>query len=106
MQHGIQFCHDLISSKTLTSTICDAEFAASSAEAKSIAFSSVSGAAASQLLEELHLTEVDGFQEAPFATPPGERPYSEERGTHIWLATAFAVYSAEHIVTSQVLTLI
>lgn len=44
------------------------EFAASSAEAKSIAFSAVSGGAASQLLEELHLTEVDGFQEAPFAS--------------------------------------
>ncbi|DBA70109.1 TPA: hypothetical protein ACH3X2_012268 [Trebouxia sp. C0005] len=42
------------------------ELAARNTEAKSIAFSSVSGAAANQLLEDLHLTEADGFEEAPF----------------------------------------
>ncbi|KAL0042669.1 hypothetical protein WJX79_007412 [Trebouxia sp. C0005] len=47
------------------------ELAARNTEAKSIAFSSVSGAAANQLLEDLHLTEADGFEEAPFETPAG-----------------------------------
>ena len=47
----------------------DAEFAAKTV---SIAFSSVSGAAANQILEELHLTETDGFAEAPFETPAGQ----------------------------------
>ncbi|KAL0040569.1 hypothetical protein WJX77_011139 [Trebouxia sp. C0004] len=45
------------------------DFAARYTEAKSIAFSLVSGAAANQLLEDLHLTEADGFEEAPFETP-------------------------------------
>ncbi len=49
----------------------DAEIAARNAEAKSIAFSSVSGATANQLLEDLHLTETDGFAEAPFEAPAG-----------------------------------
>jgi len=49
----------------------DAEFAARSTEAKSIAFSSVSGAAANQLLEDLQLLQADGFEEAPFETPAG-----------------------------------
>ena len=49
----------------------NAEFAAKITEANSIAFSSVSGAAANQLLEDLHLTEADGFEEAPFETPAG-----------------------------------
>jgi len=47
----------------------DAELAASNAEAKSIAFSSVSGATANRLLKDLYLTEIDGFAEAPFETP-------------------------------------
>ncbi|DBA84462.1 TPA: hypothetical protein ACH3X1_006089 [Trebouxia sp. C0004] len=47
------------------------DFAARYTEAKSIAFSLVSGAAANQLLEDLHLTEADGFEEAPFETPAG-----------------------------------
>ncbi|KAL3150876.1 hypothetical protein ABBQ32_000625 [Trebouxia sp. C0010 RCD-2024] len=45
------------------------DFAARYTEAKSIAFSLVSGAAANQLLEDLHLTEADGFEETPFETP-------------------------------------
>ncbi|KAL0029067.1 hypothetical protein WJX77_004217 [Trebouxia sp. C0004] len=45
------------------------DFAARYTEARSIAFSLVSGAAANQLLEDLHLTEADGFEEAPFETP-------------------------------------
>ena len=50
----------------------NAECAVRNTEAKSIAFSSVSGAAANQLiLEDLHLTEADGFEEAPFETPAG-----------------------------------
>ena len=49
----------------------NAECAARTTEAKSVAFSSVSGAAANQLLEDLHLTEADGFEEAPFETPAG-----------------------------------
>ena len=57
-----------------------ADFAARYTEAKSIAFSSVSGAAASQLLRVVHLTEADGFEEAPFETPAGQRPYSKEKG--------------------------
>ena len=48
----------------------NAECAARNAEAKSVAFSSVSGAAANQL-EDLHLTEADGCEEAPFETPAG-----------------------------------
>ncbi len=51
----------------------NAEFAVSNPESKSIAFSLVSGAAANQLLEDLHLTEADGFEEAPFETPAGLR---------------------------------
>ena len=47
------------------------DFAARNTEAKSIAFSSVSGGAANQLLEDLHLTEADGFEEAPFERPAG-----------------------------------
>ena len=50
----------------------DAELAAKDAKTVSIAFLSVSGAAADQLLEELHLTETDGFAEAPFETPTGQ----------------------------------
>ena len=49
----------------------NADFAARNTEAKSIAFSSVSGDAANQLLEDLQLTEVGGFEEAPFETPAG-----------------------------------
>ena len=49
----------------------DAEFAAKNTEVESIAFSSVSGAAANQLLEELHLLQAHGFEEAPFASPAG-----------------------------------
>ena len=45
----------------------NAECAARNAEAKSVAFSSVSGAAANQL-EGLHLTEADGCDEAPCNT--------------------------------------
>ena len=48
-----------------------AELAARKTAAKSIAFSSVSGTAANRLLEDLHLTEADGFEEAPFETPAG-----------------------------------
>ena len=47
------------------------DFAARNTEAKSIALSSVSGAAANQLLEDLCLTKADGFEEAPFETPAG-----------------------------------
>ena len=57
---------------TLDSTMYDAELAAKDAKTESIAFSSVSGAAANQLLEELHLTETDGFAEAPFETAAGQ----------------------------------
>ena len=49
----------------------DAEFAAKDTEAESIAFSSVPRAVINQLLGDLHLTEVDGFAEAPFETPAG-----------------------------------
>ena len=56
---------------TLHSAMFDAEFAARNTEAKSIAFSSVSWAAANQLLEELHLLQADGFEEAPFESPAG-----------------------------------
>ncbi|KAL3147718.1 hypothetical protein ABBQ32_002461 [Trebouxia sp. C0010 RCD-2024] len=47
------------------------DFAARHTDAKSIAFSLVSGVAASQLLRDLRLTEADGFEEAPFETPAG-----------------------------------
>ena len=62
-----------ISSAVLTRyyAMLNADFAARCTEAKSIAFSLVSGAAANQLLEDLHLTEADGFEEAPFETPAG-----------------------------------
>jgi len=60
---------NLISCLTLDSAMFDAELAASNAEAKSIAFSSVSGATANRLLKDLHLTEINGFAEAPFETP-------------------------------------
>jgi len=43
------------------------------ATTKSVAFSAVSGTEANRLLEELQLTEVDGFAEAPFETPSGQR---------------------------------
>ena len=56
---------------TLCYAMLNADFAARHTEAKSIAFSSVSGAAANQLLEDLHLSEADGFDEAPFETPAG-----------------------------------
>jgi len=59
---------NLISCLTLDSAMFDAELAASNAEAKSIAFSSVSGATANRLLKDLYLTEIDGFAEAPFET--------------------------------------
>ncbi|KAL0032579.1 hypothetical protein WJX77_009005 [Trebouxia sp. C0004] len=49
----------------------DAEFAARNTEAKSIAFPSVSGATANQLLEDLRLLEADGFEQAPFESPAG-----------------------------------
>ncbi len=49
----------------------DAELAAPNAEAESMAFSSVSDAAATQLLNDMCLVEVDGFEEAPFETPAG-----------------------------------
>jgi hypothetical protein len=81
---------------TLHSATFDAEFAASNADAKSIAFSSVSGATANKLLGDLYLTEIDGFAEAPFETPAGQRPYSEEKGTQTLLATTFALYAIEH----------
>ncbi|KAL0046294.1 hypothetical protein WJX82_008371 [Trebouxia sp. C0006] len=42
------------------------ELAASDAEAKSVTFSSLPGVAATQLLNDLCLVEVDGFEEAPF----------------------------------------
>ena len=87
---------------TLDYAMLNAEFAASNIEAKSIAFSSVSGAAANQLLEDLHLTEADGFEEAPFETPAGLRPYSEEKGIQTWLATACASHGIKHTVTLQV----
>ena len=80
----------------LHSATFDAELAASNAEAKSVAFSSVSGVTATQLLHELFLTEIDGFAEAPFETPAGQRPYSEEKGTQTLLATTFALYAIEH----------
>ncbi|KAL0026248.1 hypothetical protein WJX77_005732 [Trebouxia sp. C0004] len=47
------------------------DFAARYTEAKSIAFSLVSGAAANQLLEDLDLIQANGFEEAPFETPAG-----------------------------------
>ena len=77
----------------------NAEFAAKITEAKSIAFSSVSGAAANQLLEDLHLTEADGFEEAPFETPAGSRPFREEKGIQTWLATTCASHGVKHTVT-------
>ena len=43
-----------------------------SVSAKSIAFTSISGAAASQLLRDVQLTEVDGFSEFPLDAPTGE----------------------------------
>ncbi len=49
----------------------DAELAASDAEAESMAFSSVPGVTATQLLNDLCLVEVDGFEEAPLETPAG-----------------------------------
>jgi hypothetical protein len=79
-----------------------ADFAARYTETKSIAFSLVSGTAANQLLEDLHLTQVDGFEEAPFETPAGERPYSKEEGIQTWLATTCASHGIKHIVTLQV----
>ena len=62
---------NLISCLTLHRAILNAECAARNTEAKSIAFSLVSAVAANQLLEDLHLIEVDGFEEAPFETPAG-----------------------------------
>lgn len=50
----------------------NADFATRHTDAKSIAFSLVSGVAASQLLRDLRLTEADGFEEAPFVTPAGQ----------------------------------
>ena len=79
-----------------------ADFAARYTEAKSIAFSSVSGAAANQLLEDLHLSEADGFEEAPFETPAGRRPYCEEKGIQTWLATTCASHGIKHTVMLQV----
>ncbi len=49
----------------------DAELAASDAEAKSVAFSSIPGVTATQLLNNMCLVEVDGFKEAPLETPAG-----------------------------------
>ena len=49
----------------------NADFAARYTKANSVAFSLVSGAAANQLLEDVRLTQVDGFEEAPFETPAG-----------------------------------
>ena len=49
----------------------NAKCAARNTEAKSIALPSVSGVTANQLLEDLHLTEVDGYEEAPCETPAG-----------------------------------
>ena len=62
---------NLISCVALHSAMFDAEFAArnTDSEANSIAFSSVSGAAASRLPEELHQLQADGFEEAPFESP-------------------------------------
>lgn len=48
-----------------------AELNAKDTAGDSIAFSSVSGVKATQLLEDLQLTETDGFAEAPFETPAG-----------------------------------
>ena len=62
----------------------NADFAARYTEAKSIAFSSVSGAAANQLLEDLHLIQANGFEEAPFETPAGWRPYDQEKVIQTW----------------------
>ena len=48
-----------------------AELTAKDTAGDSIAFSSVSGIKATQLLEDLQLTETDGFAEAPLETPAG-----------------------------------
>ena len=74
----------------------NAECAARNTEAKSIAFSSVSRVVANHYLP---LTEVDGFEEAPFETPAGQRPYSEEKGIQTWLATTCAFHGIKHTVT-------
>ena len=80
----------------------NADFAARHTDAKSIAFSLVSGVAASQLLRDLRLTEADGFEEAPFETPAGQRPYSKEKGIQTWLATTCASHGTKHTMTLQV----
>ena len=48
-----------------------AELVAKDTTGDSITFSSVSGVKATQLLDDLQLTETDGFAEAPFETPAG-----------------------------------
>ncbi len=54
-------------------SVFDADIAArDTATAKSVGFSAVSGTEANRLLEELQLTEVDGFAEAPFETLAGQ----------------------------------
>ena len=53
-------------------TVLTAVLSQESVSAKSIAFTSISGAAASQLLQDVQLTEVDGFAELPLDTPTGE----------------------------------
>lgn len=52
-------------------TLNYAELTAKDTAGDSIAFSSVSGVKATQLLEDLQLTETDGFAEAPFETAAG-----------------------------------
>ena len=54
-------------------SLCDANRAARDTVATSVAFSSVSGTEANRLLEELQLTEVDGFAAAPIEIPAGQR---------------------------------
>lgn len=74
-QHAAVLEHfDITSLFTTPDALKYAEVTAKGTTVASIAFSSVTGAKASQLLDDLQLTETDGFAEAPFEIPAGWQP--------------------------------